>query len=643
MKILFVLLFTLISFTTNAQISGGLNYKDADLREFIEDVALATRKTFIIDPGVSGKVNLISSQNVDSELLFEIFLSVLKVNGYAATSTVNGGYKIIPVDAAFKDSVEGDSKGDRIATKVFFLRYTDPVKVLGVVQQYVNPKGLSFAREGLQAVVVSDYAHNLSRIESVISEIDVDNSVVKIVKLKNTSAREMADVARQIASENSNNQSSYQSVQAIPIIASNSLILKGQLQTVERYFPIIENLDLENASNGSLKVVKLKYANSETLLPTLQALSDSIAAPDAGANKFSAEKIIISNYVEGNAIIIKASADAQKKIIDLIYSLDTPRAQVLVEAIIVEVSNNAAKSLGVQYVLAGGKDSKVPFTVSNYSNTSPNILAATGALVLDNTSDNIISESADNLSGILRSAAIDSMLGINGLAVGAAGTRSDGGIFGVILNALSGDVKSNILSTPSIMTLDNEPAKFIVGQEIPITTGEALGSSNTNPFRTIDRKNVGVQLEVVPQINEGDEIRLKIRQEVSSVSGPLATTSTELITNKREMETTVRVGDGEIIVLGGLIQQDETISVDKIPLLGSIPVLGKAFSSEQKSKSNTNLMVFLRPTIVRTSDDARAVTELKYGYISDSQKKAKTKLSLNDMMQDVVGVTSEQK
>ena len=643
MKILFVLLFTLISFTTNAQISGGLNYKDADLREFIEDVALATRKTFIIDPGVSGKVNLISSQNVDSELLFEIFLSVLKVNGYAATSTVNGGYKIIPVDAAFKDSVEGDSKGDRIATKVFFLRYTDPVKVLGVVQQYVNPKGLSFAREGLQAVVVSDYAHNLSRIESVISEIDVDNSVVKIVKLKNTSAREMADVARQIASENSNNQSSYQSVQAIPIIASNSLILKGQLQTVERYFPIIENLDLENASNGSLKVVKLKYANSETLLPTLQALSDSIAAPDAGANKFSAEKIIISNYVEGNAIIIKASADAQKKIIDLIYSLDTPRAQVLVEAIIVEVSNNAAKSLGVQYVLAGGKDSKVPFTVSNYSNTSPNILAATGALVLDNTSENIISESADNLSGILRSAAIDSMLGINGLAVGAAGTRSDGGIFGVILNALSGDVKSNILSTPSIMTLDNEPAKFIVGQEIPITTGEALGSSNTNPFRTIDRKNVGVQLEVVPQINEGDEIRLKIRQEVSSVSGPLATTSTELITNKREMETTVRVGDGEIIVLGGLIQQDETISVDKIPLLGSIPVLGKAFSSEQKSKSNTNLMVFLRPTIVRTSDDARAVTELKYGYISDSQKKAKTKLSLNDMMQDVVGVTSEQK
>ena len=643
MKILFVLLFTLISFTTNAQISGGLNYKDADLREFIEDVALATRKTFIIDPGVSGKVNLISSQNVDSELLFEIFLSVLKVNGYAATSTVNGGYKIIPVDAAFKDSVEGESKGDRIATKVFFLRYTDPVKVLGVVQQYVNPKGLSFAREGLQAVVVSDYAHNLSRIESVISEIDVDNSVVKIVKLKNTSAREMADVARQIASENSNNQSSYQSVQAIPIIASNSLILKGQLQTVERYFPIIENLDLENASNGSLKVVKLKYANSETLLPTLQALSDSIAAPDAGANKFSAEKIIISNYVEGNAIIIKASADAQKKIIDLIYSLDTPRAQVLVEAIIVEVSNNAAKSLGVQYVLAGGKDSKVPFTVSNYSNTSPNILAATGALVLDNTSDNIISESADNLSGILRSAAIDSMLGINGLAVGAAGTRSDGGIFGVILNALSGDVKSNILSTPSIMTLDNEPAKFIVGQEIPITTGEALGSSNTNPFRTIDRKNVGVQLEVVPQINEGDEIRLKIRQEVSSVSGPLATTSTELITNKREMETTVRVGDGEIIVLGGLIQQDETISVDKIPLLGSIPVLGKAFSSEQKSKSNTNLMVFLRPTIVRTSDDARAVTELKYGYISDSQKKAKTKLSLNDMMQDVVGVTSEQK
>jgi general secretion pathway protein D len=232
----------------------------------------------------------------------------------------------------------------------------------------------------------------------------------------------------------------------------------------------------------------------------------------------------------------------------------------------------------------------------------------------------------------LRARALDSFLGTSGLLIGGGGTRSDGSVFGAVLNALRRDVSSNILSTPSIMTLDNEKASFIVGQEIPITTGEALGSANANPFRTIDRKNVGVQLEVEPQINQGDEIKLRIRQEVSAIAGPLAVGSTELITTKREMETSVRVGDGDVIVLGGLVRQNERITVDRVPILGSIPLLGRLFRSSGKVREKTNLMTFLRTTIIRTADEAEKVTARQYGALKGLDGNGIPEIELRDVL-----------
>ena len=278
------------------------------------------------------------------------------------------------------------------------------------------------------------------------------------------------------------------------------------------------------------------------------------------------------------------------------------------------------------------------FPATNYSNTAPNILASAGALLLD---DELGDDDSNNGLNQLRSAAIDSLLGLNGFTAGFAGT-SNGTLFGVIVNALEQDLASNILSTPSLMTLDNAEAKLLVGQEIPITTGEALGSNNANPFRTVERKEVGISLLVKPQISDSNDIRLNITQEVSSVSGTVGQSSGEIITNKREISTSVMVHDGEIIVLGGLIQQNESINLDKVPLLGDIPLLGNLFKSESKSFTKSNLMVFLRPKIVRTIEDSRAITNHKYNLVRKEQqlngKNKKARAAIDVILHEVIGV-----
>lgn len=281
---------------------------------------------------------------------------------------------------------------------------------------------------------------------------------------------------------------------------------------------------------------------------------------------------------------------------------------MLVEAIVVEVSDDAAKQLGVQFLL-GGTNGTVPFAATNYTNASPSLLplaaAAAAGTPKDTDSDALVS---------LRDAAISSLLTASGVTSGIAG-RSGDTLFGAIINAVKKDAASNLLSTPSIMTLDNEEARILVGQEVPITTGEVLGDSNSNPFRTIQRQNVGVQLEVKPQINAGGGITLFLRQEVSSVAGPVSVGSSELIINKREIETTALVDDGDIVVLGGLLDQQETASVQRTPVLGDLPGIGALFRSTARERTKTNLMVFIRPRIIRSVSDARNVTAPRYDYM----------------------------
>jgi len=279
----------------------------------------------------------------------------------------------------------------------------------------------------------------------------------------------------------------------------------------------------------------------------------------------------------------------------------------------VEVSDDAARRLGVQFALAGVNGSAVPFASTGYSNAQPNLGAILGAAAGE---QNLPKDSA--LLAQLRATAAQSLLGTNGLILGGGGQSGDV-LFGFVINAVKTDGQSNLLSTPSIMTLDNQPATILVGQEVPVTTGEVLGDSNTNPFRTTARQNVGVQLEVTPQINAGGAITLYLRQEVSSIAGGLTTTVGDLVLDKREIETTVNVDDGQIVVLGGLLDQNDRDTVERTPVLGDVPVLGNLFKATSRRRTRTNLMVFIRPRIVRTAAEARAVTGPRYDYIAAQQ------------------------
>ena len=620
-----------------------LNYRDADIRVFIDDIAALTGRTFIIDPRVRGKVNVVSSAEVSKEGVFQTFLSALRVNGFTVVTTSSGALKIVPDEEAAQDAgpVDEARKGDQLITRVFTLKFADPLAVQAAAKPFIFKNGRTFARRGMPHLIVTDYADNLSRIEKLIESMDVDKSVIRTLALENTSATEMAEIALSLSSQPGFEDNAYATLSVIPLESSNTIILKGQAEVIDMFLPVIEDLDRNNASRGDLRVIYLKHASADTLLPMLETITQSIKKTDGKATPTAANEVTVSSYAGANAIIVNAAPEMQQKISSIIRMLDVPRAQVLVEAIVVEVSEGAAKDLGVQYVLAGGDKDGIPFTVANYSNTAPNVLAVTGALVVDDDKDgdddDDDSGGSSSTSDLLRAAAVDSLLGFNGFGLGIGGRTKGGGVFGVILNALASDSGSNILSTPSIVTMDNEPASFLSGQEIPITTGEALGSANANPFRTVDRKNVGIQLEVTPQVNEGDEIRLAIRQEISSIAGPINKDSTDLITNKREIQTTVRVKDGEIVVLGGLIQQNESTSVEKVPFLGDIPILGHAFRSDSKSTQKTNLMIFLRPTILRGAEDMSAVTSRKYDYMRAKQASVKSQMPIDDLVREVMG------
>lgn len=610
-----------------------LNLRDADIRAFISDVSMMTGRTFIVDPRVQGKVTVISQVPLSASEVFDVFMSTLRVNGFTAVPTSDGTYRIVPEETAAQDAVPmgGFADGDQVVTEVFKLKYADVNTALQMIQPIINRQGRVVSSRGSNAIIVVDYASNVQRIREIIATLDKDPSVMTIVTLRNTPAPQMAQAITDLVKAQGDPANSMVNFTAVPVEGSNLLVLRGPPEVLNRITPIVEELDVRGAADGGTKVVYLRHAAAEELQPLLERVS---ALGQGAQGEGVRGRANIAVDLGTNALVINAAPDVQRELADVIRQLDIRRQQVLVEAIIVEVSDTAARQLGVQYMLAGAEGSNIPFTATNFQG-SPSVLAATGAIIVDRETsgeDNEVIES-------LQSLAVDSLLGFPGIAAGVAGEGSDGSIFGVILNALQRDDGSNVLSTPSIMTMDNQPASILVGQEIPITTGESLGANNVNPFRTVERKEVGVKLEVKPQINEGEAIKLLIRQEVSSIIGPINEISTDLITNKREIETTVMVDNGEIVVLGGLIEDDEQVTLEKIPLLGDIPVLGRLFSSEGKSRRRTNLMVFLRPTIVTNVGDLRAVTGRKYDYIQSEQiRRSKDGASsLDEVMQQVIG------
>lgn len=648
-----------------------LNLRDADVRAFIQDASRVTGRNFIIDGRVQGKVTVVSDRPLSRSEYFEVFLSTLRANGLVAIPTSNGAYRIQPAETAAaqpgKIGLSGAARNQFI-TEVFRLRSIEASSAVDTLRPLVSREGSVTANRGANSLVVADYADNIRRIRSLLQRIDSDGASTELIALKNANARDLATSLQQLITGSSGGgENARGGVAIVAIDSSNSLALRGDRGTVSRFAAIARDLDKRAASGAEVRVIWLQHADAAKLLPVLQQLvgqaaisggsegsSTSSAAPATAAvapvsapSSGGRNAPVIARYEGANAIIISAPSDMQRTLGDVVRQLDTRREQVLVEAIIVEISDTAARKLGVQFLLGGKPGSNIPFAATNYSNAAPNILTIAGAAAardLNTTTTtingNTTTTTTNNpVSDQLAQAAVNSVLGAAGAFGGFATNVGNNGVFGAIINAVQQDNKSNILSTPSVVTLDNQEAKILVGQEVPITTGEKLGNNFDNAFRTVQRQNVGIQLEVKPQVNEGDAIKLFIRQEVSSIAGPVSNNGSDLILNKREIQTTVTVDDGQIVALGGLLDDNERRTIEKIPLLGDIPGLGQLFRSRAKSREKTNLMVFIRPTILRNAEDARKLAERRYGYIRDQQLvlRPNEEPSLDELVRDYMG------
>ncbi|MCG9916962.1 MAG: type II secretion system secretin GspD [Phenylobacterium sp.] len=608
--------------------SQVLNLQDADIRVFIQDVAQATGQTFIIDPRVQGKVSISSREPLSRNELFEVMLSTLRANGLVAVPAGSGVYRITPEDgAAAQPSSLSGAGGYGFSTQVFRLRNIDAVSAAETLKPLIGRQGVVMPSPRGNLLVVADYADNLARIRNLLAQVDQDRTLTETITLKSSSAREIAGVVNQVLNPPGAEPAARNAIVSLVVVeSSNSLILRGEPEAVRPMLDLIADLDGRAEASGDVRVINLQHASAEQLLPVLQQLvgqtpnapegetAAAAAAAQPGQTATAGgmgRRANIARYPGANAIVIAADPDTQRVLGEVIRQLDTRRRQVLVEAVVVELSDNAAQQLGVQFALAGINGSSIPFSATNYSNAAPNILGLAAAAAGERN----LPEDSSALAA-LRQAALESVLGARGVITGGYGQSGDA-LFGFIINAVKNDTASNLLSTPSVMTLDNQEASILVGQEIPITTGEVLGDSNNNPFRTIQRQNVGIQLDVKPQINAGGAITLYLRQEVSSISGPVSEASGELILDKRAIETTVAVDDGAIVVLGGLLDRNERSTVERTPFLGDIPGLGNLFKATSRQNVQRNLMVFIRPTIINSAADAQALTAPRYGYIRD--------------------------
>ena len=643
-----------------------LNLRDADIRAFIQDASRVTGRTFIIDSRVQGKVSVVTERALSRSEYFEVFLSTLRANGLIAVPTAGGAYRIQPIDTASTQPGRVGAVGaarNQFVTEVIRLRSVDAASAVETIRPLVSREGSVTANRAGNSLVVADFADNVRRVRELVRRIDTDNVLTKVIPLRNAGAREIAGSLATLAGTGGNAPLSI-----VAIDSSNSIALRGDAPTVGRFSNIIADLDKRAAAGSEIRVIFLQHADAEKLLPVLQQLAgQSVAsvtpqivatgpsaatpppAPIATTSPVASGgngKTVIARYEGTNAIIISAPADVQRTLGEVIRQLDTRREQVLVEAIIVEISDTAAKKLGIQ--LGFGGSAGGAFTT--YSNVTPSIVSVGGALLQNQLSGGTTTTttvngttttttSGNTASGDLINNALNSVASATGGTAGGA-FRLGNLYLGAIINAVSQDNQSNLLSTPSVVTLDNQEAKLLVGQEVPVTTGERLGGNFDNAFRTVTRQNVGIQLEVKPQIGEGGSIKLFLRQEVSSIAGAVSNNSADLILNKREIQTTMTVDDGSIMAIGGLLDDNERRTLEKVPVLGDLPVIGELFRSRSKSRGKTNLMVFIRPTIMRTAADAQRLAQQRLGYIRDQQLSARPdrEPTIDELLRDYMGI-----
>ncbi|AZE25756.1 General secretion pathway protein D [Pseudomonas chlororaphis subsp. aureofaciens] len=556
-----------------------LNMKDAELRDLTSEVGEITGKTLVVDARLQGKVSVQSSKALDQEGIYSLFLSVLRSQGFVA---LDQGDRVLIMPAVEAKTKSSEQSGDEFVTRVLDLRNANAAEISGVVRPLVSDDAYVAPSASSNALVVSDSASNVERIRQVVSELDqAGNRSFSTVALKHAWASDVARTLNESISQTGNGPSD---AKAVGDARSNRVILAGNAQARQRMAELVRDIDVPSNANDSARVVRLHHSDAKQLSKLLNGIGKRLDDGNRGGGegKGGGNSILVSADESQNALVLMADP-AQLSMLDkVITQLDQPRAQVLVEAAIVEVSGDINEALGVQWAARAGNVAGG----TNFSGTGLSI-----GTLLGNGKDKNITLPDGAIIGI--------------------GTSN----FGALVTALSSDSKNNLLSTPSLLTLDNEAAEILVGQNVPFQTGsyttDTAGASN--PFTTVERQDVGVTLKVTPHINEGNTLRLKVEQESSELaSAPPGITTSDVITNKRSVKSTILADDGQIIVLGGLIKDNVKTQVSKVPVLGSIPLLGRLFTSTKDVTEKTNLMVFLRPTLVRGSADAINVSQRKY-------------------------------
>jgi general secretion pathway protein D len=575
-----------------------LNFSDADLVAVINSVSQITGKNFIIDPRVKGKVTVVSSKPLNETEVYNVFLSILQVHGFATVPTENA-IKIIPDATAKQSSTPSSSAGsnpeDQLITRVLSIKHINAAQLVPILRPLVAQQGHLAAYPTTNVLIISDRASNILRIDRIIAQMDKEiDSDIEIIKLKHAFA---AEVVRLLTGLNlTTPEQKAAAGGGIKVNAderTNSVLLIGERSERLKYRAIIADLDSPVESSGNTHVVYLRFADAKNIATILSSVGQeaikaeakNVGAAGAGG-RTGGESVNVQADEESNALVITAPASIFPSLRAVIQQLDIPRAQVHIEAIIAEVSLDTSTELGVQWLAV--QDGKGAFS-TRFSGDTPITDVAQGVIP-------------------------------DGLNFGLGNIKDSGLSFLTLIRALSGDGETNLLSTPSIVTLDNQEAEIIVGQNVPFVTGESTSTSSdtTNPFRTIERQDIGISLKVKPQINEGNAITLEIEQEVSAIAASSAG-AVDIVTTKRSIRTTVQLEDAEMLVLGGLIDDAYIDNEQKVPILGDIPVLGALFRSTKTSKVKRNLMVFIRATVIKDPDKARIMSMNKYNFMRDLQ------------------------
>ena len=640
LRTLIVVLLTATALTAQAQVAASedgkswtVNIRNADIQAFISQIADMTGKNFVVDPRVRARdVTVVSTKALSATEVYELFLSVLQVHGYAAVPS-GDIIKIVPNTTAKQSNLplvgENESGGEALVTRVIPVENSPVEELVPVLRPLVPQYGHLAAVGSANALIISDHIDNIRRMEAIIASLDnAESEDVQVIKLEHAFAGDMVKMLESLTPQTGDRRGKTKDV-GVTVVAderTNRLIIKGDRITRQRMAQMIRNLDTPASATGGVQVVRLSHGDAEALAELLKNFAEGASAAKPGADGKTAaaamtgDKVSIQADKSLNALVIRAEPAMMKEIMSVISQLDVRRAQILIEAAIVEVSGDTGKALGFQYV--GGSDESGVGAI-NFGNAGLTINSIVQALATDDPSGLALGD---------------------GITMGFGEQDSNGDLkWGALIQALSTSTDVNLLSTPSILTLDNQEASIVVGENVPFITGTSTstGSGVSNPFQTIQREDVGLSLKVTPHVAGLSTIRLELEQENSQVKDSVGEAA-DIVTTTRKLESTVLADDGETIALGGLIRDNITKTVRKVPILGDIPLLGILFRSTSNSREKSNLMVFLRPTILPDNERLLSMTRQKYMGITALQFELNNQGELEQVVRDPLPVSLEQ-